>query len=114
MAHVCQHCGAGAAFCAACGRPLASGVGPATVIGPAFSLPQPPLVTVPRLIIQESGQAARTVPLAAVLTTIGRHPGSIVVIQNAAVSRHHAEIEHRSAETMISSASAISRETRSA
>ena len=103
MASFCQHCGArlnrpGAAFCSACGqRQLpAAGAGPATVgMALPYSAAGPAVGAAPRLIIQEPGQASRTAPLAAGVTTIGRETDNTIVIQNPTVSRHHAR--HRAA-----------------
>ena len=106
MTSVCSYCGArqarpGAAFCSACGRPLTASVGPPTVFAPSFASASPVAGAMPRLIIQESGQASRTVLLTGTLTTIGRATNNQIVILDPAVSRQHAQIELRGTEYWI-------------
>lgn len=106
MGSFCQHCGGrlsrpGAAYCPACGQSQfqPAGAGPATVATALpYSAAGPAVGAGPRLIIQEPSQAARTAPLTAGLTTIGRETDNTIVIPNPTVSRHHARIEQRGGE----------------
>lgn len=107
MPNICPHCGgaiqrAGAAFCPACGQslpraaavpyspppaPQGPSAGPPTVAGAAMFTPAA------HLVIQEPGQPQRAVALTGACATVGRDPACTIVIQNPAVSRHHAEID---------------------
>ena len=88
MLKFCTQCGAqllqtSATFCPACGASLVDDDSP------------PVDESSPHLLVQEPGQAVRTVTVSGTTVTVGRDPTNDVVVTAPAVSRHHLKLEYK-------------------
>jgi pSer/pThr/pTyr-binding forkhead associated (FHA) protein len=104
----CNNCGhqnpLGANFCSSCGNPLEADPGERTTVTFAIEGAESPeedvafdLDDIPKgnalLVVTRGPTAGSRLAITKPLTTLGRHPGSDIFLDDITVSRRHAEIE---------------------
>jgi len=111
MAHVfCNQCGhrnpLESAFCSSCGSVLDRPADHTVTLAKVDPLQDAPGMAddtivdlrdlptdVASLVVRSGSQAGETFPLTALVTRLGRHPESEIILDDITVSRRHAEVE---------------------